>query len=159
MVNSRTLPFSSAATCVTPVVVTSSRPSDPCTTHACVVPSCASACAKGAHHALSNTPIMMRLTKAGLARGPRRLKIVLIPSSARTGPTWRIAAWWRGAIKKQILVAVSAWLTSAISQSSLMLRHDNTSAAPLFEDTALLPCLATGTPHPATTKAVAVDIL
>ena len=37
-------------------------------------------------------------------------------------------------------------------------RADNTSAAPLFEETALLPCFATGTPDPAITKVVAVEI-
>ena len=36
-------------------------------------------------------------------------------------------------------------------------RTSSTSAAPDCEDTALLPCLATGTPAPAATKALAVE--
>ena len=40
-----------------------------------------------------------------------------------------------------------------------MPRADSTSAAPLFDETALLPCFATGIPAPAITKAVAVEIL
>ncbi len=36
---------------------------------------------------------------------------------------------------------------------------DNTSEEPDFEDAALFPCLATGTPQPATTIATAVEIL
>ena len=35
----------------------------------------------------------------------------------------------------------------------------STSAEPDLDDSARLPCLATGTPHPATTKAVQVEIL
>ena len=34
-----------------------------------------------------------------------------------------------------------------------------TSAEPDFDDSARLPCLATGTPHPAATKALAVEML
>ena len=35
----------------------------------------------------------------------------------------------------------------------------STSAAPELEDSARLPCLATGTPQPATTSAAAVEML
>ena len=61
--------------------------------------------------------------------------------------------------KKAILASSRACFTNAKSQSSSIPRADSTSAAPLCDDTALLPCLATGMPHPATTKALAVEIL
>ena len=43
--------------------------------------------------------------------------------------------------------------TEAMSQSMLMPRAVNTSAAPDLDDSARLPCLATGTPAPETMKA------
>ena len=33
------------------------------------------------------------------------LKIVRVPSSTRTAPTWRVAAWWVGAIMKPMLAS------------------------------------------------------
>src|SRR5258708_22285497 len=48
--------------------------------------------------------------------------------------------------------------TIAMSQSILTPSAANTSAAPDFDEKARLPCLATGTPQPATTNALAVEV-
>ena len=47
--------------------------------------------------ALRATPTTCRFAPAGLVSGPSTLKIVRTPSSLRTGPTARIAGWWRRA--------------------------------------------------------------
>ena len=62
-------------------------------------------------------------------------------------------------MRKQILASHSAVRTSAGSASMLTPSAANTSAAPDFEDCARLPCFATGTPQPAATMLVAVEIL
>src|SRR6266851_4823161 len=49
--------------------------------------------------------------------------------------------------------------TIAMSASMLTPSALSTSAAPDLDEKARLPCLATGTPHPATTSAVAVEML
>ena len=46
----------------------------------------------GSSQASENTPRSWRLTPAGLDSGPSRLKSVRVPSSTRTGATWRMAA-------------------------------------------------------------------
>src|ERR1043165_5099705 len=46
-----------------------------------------------------------------------------------------------------------------MSHSILTPSAVSTSAAPDFDEKARLPCLATGTPQPATTRALAVEIL
>ena len=53
-------------------------------------------------------------------------------------------------------IAVS---TTDMSASILTPSAVSTSAEPDFDDMARLPCLATGTPHAATTSAAAVDTL
>ena len=100
-----------------------------------------------------------RVTPAGFDRGPRMLNTVRTPISARGGPTWRMALWWRGAIMKPMPASAMARSTRAMSQSRLTPSELSTSAAPDFDDSARLPCLATGTPAPATTKAAAVETL
>src|SRR5215470_13803362 len=51
------------------------------------------------------------------------------------------------------------WRTTVRSASMLTPRAVNTSADPDFEESARLPCLATGTPQPATMSALAVEML
>ena len=103
-------------------------------------------------------PVSWRVTPAGLVKGPKILNIVRAPSSARTGPTCFIAGWCIGAIIKQMPISRKA----ACALSALIITFTpispSASAAPDFEERFLLPCLATGTPAPATTKAVAVEM-
>src|SRR6516162_9581219 len=153
-----TLPSSSAATVVTPAVVSSSRP-EPCTTQARSEPSRPSTSAIGRTHSGANTPTSWRGALAGLDSGPSRLKIVRVPSSTRAGATWRVALWWRGAIRKPRPISHRQRRTIAKSASILTPSAVSTSADPDREESARLPCLATGTPQPATTSALAVEML
>ena len=100
-----------------------------------------------------------RLAPAGLASGPSRLKIVRVPSSTRAPATWRMAPWWRGAIMKPIPAPRIERSTSATSASMLTPSAVRMSAEPARDDSARLPCLATGTPQAATTIAAAVETL
>jgi hypothetical protein len=82
---------SSAATQLTPVMVSSSVPSEPCTSHARSEPSWPSVSAIGRIIARENAPVSCRFTPAGFVRGPRMLKIVRVASSVRVGITWPMA--------------------------------------------------------------------
>ena len=70
-----------------------------------------------------------------------------------------MALWWRGAIRKQTPAISSAFSSVSIGRSRLMPSAPSTSAAPDLEVKARLPCLATGTPAPATTRAEQVETL
>ena len=83
-VRSAMRPSASTTTWFGPAKVSSSRPM-PCTSQASVVPSACNVSAIGRSHVGSNTPVSWRVTRAGLARGPSRLKMVRVPSSTR-GP-------------------------------------------------------------------------
>ena len=87
------------------------------------------------------------------------LKIVRAPSSTRTGCTKRIAGWCIGAIMKPMPASASARSTTSGPTITSMPMAPSASAAPALLDSARLPCLATGTPAPATTKALAVEML
>ena len=156
--NVSTLPLSSAATVVGPAVVSSSSPS-PCTTQARSPPSRPRTSAIGLAHSGANTPTSWRRAPAGFDNGPSRLKIVRVPSSTRVGATWRVALWWRGAIRKPMPNSHRQARTIERSASMLTPSAVSTSAEPDFDDSARFPCLATGTPQPATTSALAVEIL
>ena len=93
-----------------------------------------------------------RRTEAGLVSGPRMLKIVRVPSSWRAGMTWRIAGWCIGAIMKPMPASASARSTTSGPTMTLTPSSVSASAAPDFDERLRLPCLATGTPAPATTK-------
>ncbi len=123
------------------------------------MPSRPSTSAIGRTHSGANTPTSWRGALAGLDNGPSRLKIVLVPSSTRVGATWRVALWWRGAIRKPMPISHKQARTIAKSTSMLTPSAVNTSAEPDCEESARLPCLATGTPQPAATKALAVEML
>ena len=77
---------------VAPVVVISSSPSEPCTSQTFSEPRLWNTWARGSSRAREKTPTSWRFTLAGFDRGPRMLKIVRVPSSTRTGATWRVAA-------------------------------------------------------------------
>ena len=134
-------------------------PSLPWTTQTRSEPRLRSTSAMGPVHFGSNTPITWRLAPAGFESGPSRLKTVRVPSSTRVGPTWRMAPWCRGAMRKPMLASHKASRTSAMSASMVTPRAASRSAEPEREESARLPCLATGTPQPAATSAAAVEIL
>src|SRR6056297_2951790 len=155
-----TAPVSSSwATQVMPEIDISSVPSLPCTSHARSDPSCPRVSDIGRMRSRENAPVNCRFTPAGLVSGPRMLKIVLVPNSARTGPTWAMAGWCIGAIMKAIPTSRRARSTVSTPTITLMPICVSASAAPDLELRLRLPCLATGTPAPATTKAVAVEML
>ena len=83
--------------------------------------------------------------------------MVRVPSSTRGPAAWRVDGWWRGANRKTQLAARRMLGSSAIGASTLTPSAASTSAPPVREDSARLPCLATGTPAPATTKVTAVE--
>ena len=155
----RIVPASSSTTADGPVVVSSSVPSLPWTTQTHSDPRLRRTSAMGVAHLGSNTPISWRAAPAGLASGPSRLKTVRVPSSTRVGPTWRMAPWCRGAMRKPIPASHKASRTSAMSASMVTPRAASRSAEPEREESARLPCLATGTPQPAATSAAAVEML
>src|SRR5262249_41860473 len=157
--NARTAPFSNEATRVGPAVVISSSPSEPCTTIARSDPRFLSTCAIGSTHCRENTPTICRLTRAGLDSGPSRLKMVRVPSSTRVGPTCFIAGWCAGANMKPIPASRMQREIASGERSMGTPSAARTSAAPQREDSARLPCFATGTPAPATMKAAQVEML
>src|ERR1700754_3700261 len=118
-----------------------------------------STCASGCTHCREKTPIICRLTPAGLASGPNRLKIVRVASSTRVGPTFFQAGWCEGANMKTIPVSATQRPTCSGVISILTPSDDSTSAAPERDDSARLPCLATGTPVPATMNEAQVETL
>ena len=109
--------------------------------------------------ASSPTPISPRVAPAGLVRGPSRLNAVRTPISRRVGPAWRIAGWNAGANRNAKPSSRIARPAEAASWSMRMPRASRTSADPDFDVIARLPCLATGTPHAATTSAAVVEML
>ena len=86
-----------------PVVVNSSRPSEPCTTQARSAPSRPKTSAIGSHPMSGKDADHLASGAGGIGQGPSRLNMVRMPSSTRTAATWRMAVWWRGAIRKPIL--------------------------------------------------------
>src|SRR3954451_14302991 len=100
-----------------------------------------------------------RRAPAGLVSGPRTLKIVRIPSSRRTGITSRMAGCSSGAKRKAIPTVSSVRPAVSGSISIFTPRAASTSALPDLLETERLPCLATGAPAAAATRAAAVEML
>ena len=75
-----------------------------------------------------------------------------MPSSARAGAQAFIAAWCSGAHMKPTPAWAMAREMTIGSTSILTPSAVSTSEAPDSDDTARLPCLATGTPAPAATR-------
>ena len=87
------------------------------------------------------------------------LKIVRMPSSLRTGPTFFIAGWWLGANMKPMPVAsIEAAICSGVSVSGRP-SASSTSALPDLLETLRLPCLLTRAPHAAATNIAQVEML
>src|SRR5947209_4486412 len=100
-----------------------------------------------------------RRAPAGLVSGPRRLKMVRIASSRRTGIPSRMAGWRRGAKRKAMPTASSVRPAVSGSISIFTPSAASTSARPERLETERLPCLATGAPAAAATWAAAVEML
>src|SRR5436190_1368578 len=155
----RTEPFVSSHTFETVVVVSSSRPSAPQNTIATSTPSSARVCAMRSAIDGSDTPRTRRRTPAGLASGPRKLNVVGVPSSRRAGPANRSAGWNFGAKQNPIPASSTQRATPVGPRSITTPIASSTSAEPHADDAARLPCLATRTPAPATTRAARVEML
>ena len=78
-------------------MVSSSRPSSPCTIRTRWAPRWRITPSMRSARLASASPTTSRRTWAGLAIGPRMLNTVGTPSSRRLGPAWRMAGWNRGA--------------------------------------------------------------
>ena len=114
-----------------PATVSSSRPW-PCTTQARSRARAGPASRPSARaHSGANTPVSWRRTRAGLASGPSRLKIVRVPSSTRGPAAWRIDGWWRGANRKAQSAARRMSGSRSSGTSTLTPSAASTSAPPV----------------------------
>ncbi len=123
------------------------------------VPSKDKACAIFSAKSGENTPITCLFTPTGFVIGPKRLKIVLIPSSFLIGATFFIAGWNFGAKRKTKFFSLSSLSTSSGSTFIFTPNFSRISAEPSFEETALFPCFATFIPSAAKIIADAVEAL
>ena len=154
-----TCPSRTSATRFSPVGVSSSSPPAPWATSACSVPSAASTCAIGSTSSGAYTPTTCRCAPAGFVSGPSTLNTVRTPSSRLTGPAWRMAGWWAWANMNPNPTSSMQSATSAGARSMRTPSASSTSADPLRDDTARLPCLATYAPPAAATSAADVEML
>lgn len=95
----------------------------------------------------------------GFTNGPRRLNTVLTFNVRRKGATALRAGCQPTANKNAIPTSENAAKTFSLGAFRLTPSASNTSAEPTRLDAERLPCLATGTPDAAATKATAVEIL
>src|SRR6185503_11835492 len=135
------------------------QPPAPWATSACSVPSAASTCAIGSTSSGAYTPTTCRCAPAGFVSGPSTLNTVRTPSSRLTGPAWRMAGWWAWANMNPNPTSSMQSATSAGARSIRTPSASSTSADPLRDDTARLPCLATYAPPAAATSAADVEML
>ena len=142
-----------------PVVEISSMPSAPCTTQARIDPSSRSERASRSVRSARGTPTTCRVAPAGFVSGPSRLNAVRTPISRRVGAACFIDGWNVGAKKNAMLPVRSARSTTAGAAARFTPSCSNTSALPQRLETDRLPCLATLTPHAATTIAAADEML
>ena len=104
------------------------------------------------------TPTAFASARAGLHSGPRKLKTVGTPSSARVGPAWRKPGWNADA-KANVMPARVERLGDRLGRRASgrcrarRARRDE----PDDELAARLPCLTTGTPDAAATTAAIVE--
>ena len=104
-------------------------------------------------------PRSWRSTPAGLQRGPRILKTVRVPNALRAPMAYFMAGCKEGANMKPMPIFLIHSDTFSGGKVMSTPNAVSTSADPDLEVIERLPCLATGTPAPATTKEAAVDIL
>ncbi len=91
----------------------------------------------------SDTPTTWRVTRAGLASGPRKLNVVGMPSSLRAGPTKRIAGWNFWAKQNPMPASSMQRATPSGPRSMTTPSSSSRSAEPHADDAARLPCFAT----------------
>ena len=84
---------------------------------------------------------------------------VRIRSCSRTGATKRMAGWARRAKNGAIPTSCRILADAPTGRSTRTPNASSTSMLPARLEAARLPCFATGTPAPATTKAAAVETL
>jgi len=96
---------------------------------------------------------------AGLVSGPSRLKMVLMPSSLRTGATFFMAGWWLGANMNPTPTSAMHWAIRSGDRLMLTPSDSITSALPLLLLTLRPPCLLTLAPAAAATNIEQVEIL
>ncbi len=107
----------------------------------------------------SLTPMTWRATRAGFDSGPMKLNRVGMPSSARTGPAWRMAGWKARAKQNPRPASATQAATPGPSRSMPTPSASSRSNEPLVDEALRLPCLHTGAPAPAATKQAIVDTL
>ena len=140
------------------VVVSSSRPSSPRNTHASTPRPAKTPAITGAIRG-SAQPIAWAAGRVGFVSGPRKLKVVPMPSSRRATAACRIAGW-NAAEKQKVMPASPATsATRAGVRSRRMPSASRTSAEPDSDDAERLPCLTTVAPAPAATIAAMVEML
>jgi hypothetical protein len=104
------------------------------------------------------TPTAWAGGRAGLVRGPRKLKTVGTPSSRR-GPAVRLSPELNAGAKQNVMPTSSATLTTAAGGRLMTTpSSSSTSAAPAREEAARPPCLTTLTPAAAATMAAMVEM-
>ena len=139
-------------------MVSSSRPSEPLKTNPVRPLAASSEASNGAIEAFA-TPRAVAIGWAGLANGPRKLKVVGIPSFFLVGPTCFKDGWNLGA-KKKTMFAFSKTSFNCFGVSSRFIpRASSISEDPVLPEADLLPCLRTGYPQAAVTMAAMVEIL
>ena len=154
----KTFPPRTSNTTDEPVVVSSSSPSSPRKSLA-RVPRRASTSAISGSIRSSETPTTCAVGRAGFVSGPRKLNEVGTRSSPRTGPACPNAGWKTGANMKPMPASARQRSTPVASRSIFTPSASRRSAEPQWLEAARLPCLATGTPAPATTIAATVEML
>ena len=107
----------------------------------------------------SATPRAWWPARAGLVRGPRKLKTVGTPSSRRATPAWRIAGWNTGAKQKPMRTSATVAATPSGGRAIATPSASSRSALPQRPEAARLPCLATRWPAPTATSAARVETL
>ena len=147
-VKRRMLPFSSAATWVGPVVVISSRPSEPCTAQTRSEPSSFRTWVSGSSQTSEKTPRSWRVTPAGF---DKRAEQVEDRAGAELDAHRRHVAHGGvvglGEHEAETRVSSGSAAGPPGPRPSLTPRAASTSAVPDFDEAARLPCLATGTPQ------------
>ena len=139
-----------------PVVVSSSSPSSPRNTSA-VAPRVWNTPTISGTRSRCATPTADASGRAGLQSGPRKLKTVGTPSSARTGPACLKPGWKAPANANVMPTSPSTSATRSAGSDRSRPRAASTSDDPDDELAARLPCLITGTPDAAATTDAMVD--
>ena len=139
------------------VVVSSSRPSFPLKTRP-VRPLAANSLAISGAIEIFATPKEVAIGCTGLAKGPRKLKVVGIAKSLRIGATNLIAGWKTGAKKKVIPAFSNTEATCSAERSRRMPSFSSISEEPVLPEADRLPCFRTGIPVAATKTEAMLDM-